>query len=285
MDYRKAFMVKLGAGVKLGKLDAGYTGKHVSEEKAKAEIEDYRTRLSRQQLLMSAERKYGLLIVLQGIDGAGKDGTLHHVMSAMSPQGTTVTPFKAPTAQELDHDFLWRIHPHVPAKGEVAIFNRSYYEDVLVVRVHHLVAKDVWSERYDLINDFEELLYSQNHTHILKFFLHISKQEQLERFRQRLDDPARNWKISDSDYKERELWDDYQQAFEAVLARTSTKHAPWYIIPSNHKWFRNLAVSQIVAGTMEELRMKPPKPTVDLAVIRKEYHEATGGQSGRRKKC
>jgi len=274
MDYRRAFLVKPGSKVKLDKLDPGYTGKHVSEQKAKAEIEKYRAKLCRQQLLMYAEKKHSLLIVLQALDGGGKDGTVNHVMSAMNPQGTTVTGFKSPTALELDHDFLWRVHPHVPAKGTVAIFNRSHYEDVLVVRVHKLAQKGVWSERYELINDFEKLLYRQNNTHIIKFFLHISKEEQLARFKQRLDDPARNWKISDSDYTDRELWDDYTKAFEDVFIETSTKHAPWYIIPSNRKWFRNLAVSQIVADTMENLGMKMPKPTVDLDVIRKEYHQA-----------
>jgi len=282
MDYRKEFLVEPRSQVKLSKIDPGYTGKNLSEEKAETEIEKYRTKLTQQQLLMYAEKQHSLLIVLQALDGAGKDGTVNHVMSALNPQGTTVTGFKGPTALELEHDFLWRIHAHTPAKGTVAIFNRSHYEDVLVVRVHKLAPRDVWSERYELINDFEKLLYRQNNTHILKFFLHISKEEQLERFKQRLDDPARNWKISDSDYKERELWDDYTRAFEDVFAETSTKHAPWYVIPSNHKWFRNLAVSQIVADTMEELRMKMPKPTVDLNEIRQEYHKATAGTHGKK---
>ena len=289
MNCRKEFLVKPGDKVRLKKFDPGYTGKHVSEAKAKADIEKYRAKLTDQQLLMYAEKRHSLLIVLQALDGAGKDGTVNHVMSAMNPQGTTVTGFKGPTPLELDHDFLWRVHPHAPAKGTVAIFNRSHYEDVLVVRVHKLAPKGVWSERYELINDFEKLLHTQNNTHILKFFLHISKEEQLERFKQRLDDPARNWKISDSDYKERELWDDYTEAFEDVFAKTSTNHAPWYIIPSNHKWFRNLAVSQIVADTMEDLGMKMPKPTVDLDDIRREYHQAAGtedsGKKGKKKRA
>ena len=197
----------------------------------------------------------------------------------MNPQGATVTGFKKPSALDLEHDFLWRIHPHAPALGTVGIFNRSYYEDVLVVRVHKLVPKEVWSERYELISDFEKLLRQQNNTHVIKFFLHISKEEQLERFKQRLDDPARNWKISEDDYKERELWDDYTQALEEMFAETSTKHAPWYIIPSNHKWFRNLAVSQIVAATLEDLGMQMPKPQVDLKMIRTEYHQAAAEES------
>jgi PPK2 family polyphosphate:nucleotide phosphotransferase len=279
MDYRKEFLVKPGHKVKLDGIDPGYTGRHASEEKAQADIEKYRAKLTQQQLLMYAEKQHSLLIVLQALDAGGKDGTVNHVMSAMNPQGTTVTQFKAPTALELEHDFLWRVHPHAPAKGTVAIFNRSHYEDVLVVRVHKLAPKDLWSERYRLINDFEKLLYRQNNTHIIKFFLHISKEEQLERFKQRLDDPARNWKISASDYKERLLWDGYIKAFEDIFARTSKKHAPWYIIPSNHKWFRNLAVSQIVAATMEDLGLTMPKPTADLRVIRREYHEAAHQES------
>jgi PPK2 family polyphosphate:nucleotide phosphotransferase len=287
MDYRKKFIVKPGSKVKLNEIDPSYTGKHISEGKAQADIESYRTKLCEQQDLMYSEKQHSLLIVLQGLDAAGKDGTVNHVMSAMNPQGTTVTSFKEPTVIELEHDFLWRVHPHAPAKGTVAIFNRSHYEDVLVVRVHKLAPKDEWSPRYELINGFEELLYTQNNTHIIKFFLHISKEEQLKRFKQRLDDPARNWKISDSDYKERLLWGDYTKAFEDVLAETSTKHAPWYVIPSNHKWFRNLAVSQIVATTMEDLGMKMPKPTVDLEVIRREYHQAAvqeGARQDKRKK-
>jgi PPK2 family polyphosphate:nucleotide phosphotransferase len=274
MDYRKQFRVKPGSEVELNEIDPGYAGKQLSEKEALADSEKFRDKLRKLQYLLYAEKKRSLLIVLQALDAGGKDGTVSHVMSAMNPEGTTVTGFKAPTPLELDHDFLWRVHPHAPARGTVAIFNRSHYEDVLVARVHKLVPKDVWSERYELINDFETLLHRQNKTHIIKFFLHISKEEQLSRFKQRLDDPARNWKISESDYKERELWDDYMRAFEDIFAKTSRKEAPWYVIPSNHKWFRNLAVSQIVAATMEDLGMQTPKPQVDLGVIRREYHQA-----------
>src|SRR6516164_11307193 len=209
MDYRKEFLAEPGTKIRLDKIDPSYKGKHISEDKALAEIEKYRTKLAKQQYLLYSERRHSVLIVLQAMDAAGKDGTVNHVMSAMNPQGTAVTGFKGPTALELEHDFLWRVHPHAPAKGAVAIFNRSHYEDVLVVRVHHLQPKDEWSDAFEQINDFEELLYRQNRTHTIKFFLHISKEEQLERFKQRLDDPARNWKISESDYKERELWDRY----------------------------------------------------------------------------
>ncbi len=275
MDYRKLFLVKPGAKLKLAKLDPGYCGKHVSETQAKAETEKYCGKLNNLQYLLFAEARQSLLIVLQAMDAGGKDGTVRHVMGAMNPAGTRVTSFKQPTAEELRHDFLWRVHPHAPAKGGVAVFNRSHYEDVLVVRVHKLVPKEVWSQRYRIINDFETALYRQNNTHILKFFLHISPEEQLERFRQRLVDPARNWKISEDDYREREYWDEYRKAYEDVFAETSTRHAPWYIIPANHKWFRNLAVSQIVAATLEDLGMQLPKPQVDLEMIRRQYHQAT----------
>ena len=282
MDYRKEFVVKPGTKVKLSKFDPGQTGKHVSEEDSAADLQQYCDKLRKLQSLMYSEKKHALLIVLQALDAGGKDGTVNHVMSSMNPQGTTVASFKVPNALDLDHDFLWRVHPHAPVKGHVAIFNRSHYEDVLVPRVHKLVPRKVWSERYDFINGFEKLLRRQNNTHIIKFFLHISKAEQLERFKQRLDDPARNWKISEGDYKERELWDDYTRAFEDVFAATSKKEAPWYIIPANHKWFRDLAVSQIVAATMEELGMQMPKPQVDLEVIRKEYHQAAKEGSGQK---
>ncbi|MEM8843314.1 MAG: PPK2 family polyphosphate kinase, partial [Pseudomonadota bacterium] len=171
------------------------------------------------------------------------------------------------------HDFLWRVHPHTPGLGEVAVFNRSHYEDVLVTRVHDLVPKSVWSKRYDMINEFERHL-TANATTILKFFLWISPEEQLERFRSRLEDPTKQWKISTSDYAERALWDHYVKAYEAMLSKCSTKHAPWYVIPSNHKWFRNLAVSEILIDALAGLRMKRPEPSVDLDEIRQKYHRA-----------
>jgi PPK2 family polyphosphate:nucleotide phosphotransferase len=191
----------------------------------------------------------------------------------MNPQGTKEFAFKQPTHEELAHDFLWRVHRCTPGKGEVAIFNRSHYEDVLVVRVHKLVPRSVWSKRYDAINAFETTLI-ENGTHVLKFYLHIGQDEQLARFRQRLEDPARRWKISESDYTQRKLWPKYIEAYEDAIALTSTKQAPWYVIPSNHKWFRNLAISQIVAGTMDDMGLKLPPPRVDLAAIWQKYHAA-----------
>jgi len=198
----------------------------------------------------------------------------------MNPQGTSVVGFKQPSQVEAAHDFLWRAHLHAPGKGEIVIFNRSHYEDVLVVRVHKLVPQSVWSKRYELINDFEKML-TNNGTRILKFYLHISTKEQLERFKERLDDPGRQWKISESDYSERELWSDYVAAFEEAMERTSTKHAPWYVIPSNHKWFRNLAISQIIADTMDEMDLKLPTPHVDIAAIQRKYHAAAAEQAER----
>jgi PPK2 family polyphosphate:nucleotide phosphotransferase len=274
MDYNKRLIVKPGDKVKLADVDCGYKGHHEHAEHAAGEIANYLDRLRKLQYTLYAERAHSLLIVLQGIDAAGKDGVCRHVITAMSPQGCIVTGFKQPTAEERGHDFLWRVHPYAPELGKVAIFNRSHYEDVLVVRVHKLAPKEVWSRRYDHINAFETLL-ADSGTTILKFFLWISREEQLERFKQRLDDPARQWKISDSDYKEREFWDDFVKAYEDMLERCSTDRAPWYVIPSNHKWFRNLAVSQIICEAMEGMKMQMPKPIVDLSQIGKAYHKAS----------
>jgi PPK2 family polyphosphate:nucleotide phosphotransferase len=273
MDYRKAFFVDPADGLRLDRIDPGYKGEHETADSAKAETEHYRAKLGHLQALLYAQRRHSLLIVLQALDAGGKDGTVGHVLGAFNPQGATVTGFKQPTPIELAHDFLWRIHPHAPARGEVAIFNRSHYEDVLVTRVHKAIEKAVWTSRYRRIREFEEGL-AANGTTILKFFLHISKEEQLARFAERLDDPRRNWKISTADYTERELWDDYISAYEDALAATSSQAAPWYVIPADHKWFRNLAVSRIVAETMEGLAMSYPEPTVDLAEIRRRFHRA-----------
>jgi PPK2 family polyphosphate:nucleotide phosphotransferase len=272
MDFRKALIVDPGSKVKLAAIDPGFHGKH-DEARARAALARDVARLTDLQYRLYAERKHALLVVLQGIDAAGKDGTVWHVMTAMNPQGTTVTGFKQPTEAERAHDFLWRVHAHAPGRGQVAIFNRSHYEDVLVARVHDLVPKAVWSKRYGQINAFEQLL-ADNGTTIVKFFLYISPDEQLARFKQRLDDPARQWKISDADYAERSFWDAYVKAYEAMLRRCSTGHAPWYVIPSNHKWFRNLAVSRILADTLDDMKMKMPKPTVDLGAVRRAYHAA-----------
>src|SRR5271166_2927774 len=283
MDYRKEFRIDPDDKVKLNKRDPAYTGKHLSEDEAKQEIERYQQKLFNQQALLYAEHKHSILIVLQALDAGGKDGTISHVFTALNPQGTFVASFKQPTPTELAHDFLWRVHPHAPGKGQIGIFNRSHYEDVLAPRVHKLIDKATWTMRIQHIRDFDALL-AENGTTILKFFLHISKEEQLARFAQRLDDPNRNWKISETDYTERALWDDYIDAFDDVIRTTSTKEAPWYVIPANHKWFRNFAVSQILADTMEELKLAFPPPSVDLAAVRRKYHEALEEEKGGKKK-
>jgi PPK2 family polyphosphate:nucleotide phosphotransferase len=275
-DLLTKLAVKPGSRIKLHDIDPGYHGHHVSHEEALSDIQSDVQKMDRLQYLMYAEKKHSLLIVLQGLDAAGKDGVIRHIFTGMNPQGCRVTKFERPTPEELNHSFLWRVEPHVPGRGEVAIFNRSHYEGVLVVRVHQLVPVGVWSKRYEQINDFERMLAVDNETTTLKFLLHISKDEQLARFKQRLDDPSRRWKISEADYEERKYWDDYIQAFEDMLQKTSTPYAPWFVIPANHKWFRDLAVSHIITRTLEDLDMKLPKPTVNLADIRRRYHEAEG---------
>jgi PPK2 family polyphosphate:nucleotide phosphotransferase len=229
-----------------------------SKETGILETVQLHEKLEHLQDKLYAEHKRSLLIVLQAMDAGGKDGTIKHVMSGVNPQGCQVTPFKQPTSKELEHDFLWRVHPAAPAKGMIAIFNRSHYEDVLIVRVHDLVPEDVWMKRYDQINAFEELL-ARNGTTILKFFLHISKDEQKRRFDARHEDPNKNWKSSEADERERKFWDDYQLAYQDALEKTSKKHAPWFVIPANEKWFRDLAISHIVVKTLEDLNLQYPK--------------------------
>lgn len=275
MNYFQRFKVAPGAAVNLKQIDPSFKGDHRSHESAAEEIAHYQKKLWNLQELLYAERRHSVLICLQAPDTGGKDGVINHVLGAMNPQGCRVAAFKEPTAEELAHDFLWRVHKAAPAKGEVVIFNRSHYEDVLVVRVHNLVSTEKWSRRYDLINAFEKGLL-ENGTHILKFYLHISKQEQLKRFKDRLKDPSKHWKISEADYKERAFWSEYVKAYQEAISRCSTEQAPWFIIPANHKWFRNLAIARIVVEHLQSLRMKFPKPTVDLAHIRKEYHAAAG---------
>jgi PPK2 family polyphosphate:nucleotide phosphotransferase len=273
MDFRKKFLVPPGAKVKLADIDPAYKGKHESPETAAPEIARHVESLARLQYKLYAEGERSLLIVLQGLDAAGKDGVIRHVISGTNPQGVKVACFKQPTREELAHDFLWRVHRATPARGEIAVFNRSHYEDVLVVRVHELVAKSVWSKRYDRIREFEKLLV-QAGTRIVKFYLHISPEEQLARFKQRLDDPHRNWKIRESDYTEREYWSAYIEAYEDALRETSTRRAPWYVIPANHKWFRDLAISSILIDTLDDMDLQIPKPAVDLRAIRLRYHSA-----------
>jgi PPK2 family polyphosphate:nucleotide phosphotransferase len=268
------FAVEPGTSVTLSERDPGFPGNPEMYDKVLPELLLQLQKMDRLQNVMYAERKHSLLIILQGMDAAGKDGLSRYLLSGLSPAGCRLVPFKQPTRGEREHDFLWRVHRHVPARGEMTIFNRSHYEDVLVVRVHQMVPAHVWSSRYELINDWERLLVVENHTTVLKFLLHISKDEQLARFKRRLDDPARRWKISESDYEERRYWDDYVQAFEDMLERTSTQHAPWFVIPSNDKWIRDLLVSRIVTRALEDLDMQYPDTAVDIGRIRRRYHAA-----------
>jgi len=281
MNYAKRFVVEPGAKIRLDKVDPGFKEKHDESHKhATSEIQKHVERLAKAQYLLYADGSRSLLVVLQALDAGGKDGVVRHVFTAMNPQGTLVSSFKQPSKIEAAHDFLWRAHQHTPAKGQVVIFNRSHYEDVLVVRVHKMVPKSVWSKRYELIIDFEKMLHD-NGTRIIKFYLHISSEEQLERFQQRLDDPMRHWKISEGDYSERKLWPDYMEAYEEAMERTSTERAPWYVIPSDHKWFRDLAISEILADTLEDMDLKLPPAEVDIAEIRRKYHTAAVQQSRR----
>lgn len=270
--FMKDFRVAPGDHIHLRDFNPSYKGGYQKHE-AENKVEELCAKMNDLQQRLFAERKRSLLIVLQALDAGGKDGVIKHVIGAMNPDGCHVANFKEPTQQELAHDFLWRIEAQTPGKGEVAIFNRSHYEDVLIVRVHDLVPKSVWSQRFDQINDFERRLV-QNGTHILKFFLHISKEEQLKRFEERLDDPAKRWKISEADYAEREFWDDYLRAYEEVFERCNSDDAPWFVIPSDHKWFRDLAVSEIIVSCMEGMKFQVPQPTVDIEEMRRKYHSA-----------
>lgn len=236
-------------------------------EAGKKEAAEELTRLNEQlevlQELLYAEHHYKVLVVLQGMDTSGKDGAIRHVFEGVNPQGVRVANFKVPTPIEMDHDYLWRVHRQTPGKGEMVIFNRSHYEDVLVVRVHQLVPEDVWSRRYTQINNFERLLAEEG-TIILKFFLHISLEEQRERLQARLDDSNKHWKFNLGDLKERKLWPDYQKAYEDVLSKTSTKYAPWYIVPSDRKWYRNLVIANVIVDTLRKLKMSYPAPKESL---------------------
>jgi PPK2 family polyphosphate:nucleotide phosphotransferase len=257
-DFRAALRVKLGARVRLAERDPDVTFGY-DKSTALPLLEHQLERLASLQDRLWAEAKHSVLVVLQGIDAAGKDGTIQKVMEAFNPQGCVVSAFKVPTPEELAHDYLWRIHKRVPGKGEIGIFNRSHYEDVLVVRVHGLVPRRVWSARYAQINAFEATLAASGTT-IVKFFLSIDRDEQRQRFQARYDDPTKRWKFSIRDLDERKRWNDYQAAFDDALTKTSTTAAPWYVIPANRKWLRDLAVATILADTIADLKPAYPKP-------------------------
>ena len=267
MNLRTRCLVEPGTKVRLSRIDPDDTDGFKDKQAAEKALSKNIVRLQKLQYLLYAENRRALLIVLQAMDAGGKDGTIRHVMSGLNPQGCVVTSFKAPTEEEREHGFLWRIHKQVPARGDIGIFNRSHYEDVLVARVRKLVPKSVWEKRYDQINAFEKTL-AGNDVVILKFMLHISKEEQRRRLEERIENPRKRWKIAPSDFEDRKLWDEYQKAYEAALSRCNHAWAPWFVIPANRKWFRNLAVSEIIVDTLQSLDMKLPRPTVDFSTLR-----------------
>ena len=259
-------IVEPGRRVQLHDQHAGNTFGWEKHEAIQA-LEQNRQKLSDLQYKLYADGRHALLVVIQAIDAGGKDGTVRDIFTAMNPQGCVVSSFKAPSAEELKHDYLWRVHQRVPARGMVGVFNRSHYEDVLIVRVEKLVPKAVWQRRYAEINEFERMLSASN-VRIIKLFLQISRGEQKERLQDRLDDPDRQWKFSPEDLVKRRQWPQYQKAFEAMLTRCSTGHAPWYVIPADRKWFRNLAVSEIVVTEMGRMGLRFPEPAFDASKIR-----------------
>jgi PPK2 family polyphosphate:nucleotide phosphotransferase len=269
MNLAKRLVVDPGERLELKKRDPEDTAGFENKKAAKELLGKNASRLAELQYRLYAENQRSLLVVLQAIDAGGKDGTIRHIFSGFNPQGCSVTSFKAPSAEEADHDYLWRIHKQVPPKGEIGVFNRSHYEDVLVVRVHNLVPRSVWSKRYEQINLFERIL-AENGVKILKFFLHISKDEQKKRFEKRIADPTKQWKLALGDFEERKRWDDYIEAFEEALSRCSTEYAPWYVIPANKKWFRDVAVSEILLSTMQGMDMKFPEPKIDVSKLKVE---------------
>lgn len=261
------YRVQPGGSVDLSKWDPNDKSMfRISKKGAKKKLHQLNQELEELQELLYAEGKHKLLIVLQAMDTGGKDGTIRHVFEGVNPQGVKVAGFKVPTRLELAHDYLWRVHKHTPGKGEIVIFNRSHYEDVLVVRVHNLVTEEIWSRRYEHIRAFEKTLADEGTT-ILKFYLHIDQDEQKERLQARLDEPHKKWKFSSGDLEERKLWDQYQEAFEAALGKTSTDTAPWYVIPSNRKWYRNLVISTIIIEKLKSLNMSYPPSEEDLDQI------------------
>jgi PPK2 family polyphosphate:nucleotide phosphotransferase len=258
--------VRPGQKVDLASIDPDFCAaleKETARNETAADVEA----LGHLQQLLYAEDRRALLVVLQGIDTAGKDGVIRKVMTAFNPQGCVVTPFKKPAGTETEHDFLWRVHAACPRRGEVSVFNRSHYEDVLVVRVHDLVPRKRIDRRYEAINDFERHLVDEG-THVVKFFLWISRDEQKRRLQERLADPEKNWKFSEADLKERGRWDEYVEAFNLALARCSTDHAPWWIVPANRKWFRDWMIARVLRGTLEGFSMQWPKAQFDPTKVK-----------------
>lgn len=272
-SYYDQFIVSPGSTVDLSQIDPNFTGDLTgpdAEAKAKKLLKQNKKRINQLQEEMYAEGKHSLLLVLQAPDAAGKDGTIEKVFGAMNPNGHTVYPFKKPSEEEMAHDFLWRIHKATPKKGHVSTFNRSHYEDVLIVRVRALQPEAVWRGRYDEINAFERTV-SGNGTGILKFYLHIDKDEQLKRFWDRVANPVKHWKVNNSDYSERQLWDQYRQAYTDAFNKCSTDIAPWFVIPANNKWFARLAISEILIKHFEDLEIHPPEAEADIDQVKKDF--------------
>jgi len=267
MKIKSPYLVKPHSKVRLNKISSSDTGDFKSEDAAKALLAAHREQLADLQDVFYADQSKALLIILQGMDSSGKDGTISHIFSGVNPQGCDVSAFKVPTPLEARHDFLWRVHARVPPRGMIGIFNRSHYEDVLSPRVHKLISPDAANLRLDDINEFESFL-ADSDVLILKFYLHISRDEQTRRLQSRIDDKKKNWKLSEADVHERQFWPRYIDAYDDILSSTSRKHAPWLIIPSDSKWYRNIAISTIIVDLMQSLNLKYPKPTIDVRTIK-----------------
>jgi PPK2 family polyphosphate:nucleotide phosphotransferase len=261
------YLVKPGSRAKLSKWTTDETGRFKDKSEGRDATEGNLKKLDEMQEVLYAQSKFAVLIVLQAMDAGGKDGTIESIFSGVNPQGCAVSSFKAPSSLELSHDYLWRVHAACPSRGMIGIFNRSHYEDVLIARVKKLVPKQVWNKRYRHINEFERMLADEGTT-IIKFYLHISKQEQNERMKARLADRAKRWKFNPADIVEGKRWDDYMEAFEDTLSECSTDHAPWYVVPADHKWYRNWVVSDIIVRTMKKLDLKYPDEVEGLDKIK-----------------
>ena len=267
MKLKSPYLISPRTRVKLSDRPTSEDGGFQSKEQAAPVLVKYRDHLNALQDVLYANQQHAFLIVLQGMDTAGKDGTIRHIFSGVNPQGCDVTSFKVPTPLETRHDFLWRAHVAVPPRGMIGIFNRSHYEDVLSPRVHKLISAKVVRQRLDDINEFESSL-ADNGVLILKFLLHISHEEQTARLQSRLDDPDKHWKLSAADFEERKFWNQYQNAYNDILSATSHKHAPWFVIPADHKWYRNIAISSVIVDLMQGLKLKFPQPSLDVSKIK-----------------
>lgn len=266
LKFKSPHLVKQHDKIKLADRPTVSSGGPKNQDEAAPGLEKSRGKLQQLQEVFYANQQYALLVVLQGMDTAGKDGTIRHIFSGVNPQGCEVTSFKTPTQLELRHDFLWRAHVAVPPRGMIGIFNRSHYEDLLYPRVHGQISHKLVASRIDDINEFEDALWD-NHVVILKFFLHISRKEQTRRLQARLDDPDKQWKLSAADFAERKFWPQYQDAYEELLSKTSRNYAPWFVIPADHKWQAHLAISDVIVQAMRELRLKYPEPEIDPATV------------------